>query len=110
MLTQGQRLNCNEKEGFAMNSIDEFKKRLKDDEYFKKYFKDVKSTEDVIKIAKQKGYDLTKCTRQDEQELREDMLADVAGGSKTPEIIDVKHSTIVLGDNSHAYTRPETEL
>lgn len=93
-----------------MNSIDEFKKRLKDDEYFKKYFKDVKSTEDVIKIAKQKGYDLTKCTRQDEQELREDMLADVAGGSKTNKIVIAEASSIASGPYSSSTQKGKIQI
>ena len=83
-----------------MRDIDEFKKRIKDDDTFKKYFKDAKSTEDVIKIARQKGYDLTKCTEQEETQLKEDMLMNIAGGSKTEKVKIGQASAVTIGDGS----------
>lgn len=93
-----------------MNSVDEFKKRIKDDDTFKKYFKDAKSTEDVIKIAKQNGYDLTKCTKQEEEQLREDMLMNIAGGSKTTKVKIAQASAITTGKGSSTTQKGTIEL
>ena len=101
---------ANAKGGFVMNSIDEFKRRIKDDDTFKKYFKDAKSTEDVIKIARQEGYDLTKCTEQEEAQLKEDMLMNIAGGSKTKKVKIAQASAITIGDDSSTFLTGEIKL
>lgn len=69
-----------------MDKIEEFKRRIKYDDDFKKNFEGIKNADDAINIAKQKGYDLKKCTKEDEKELAEDMLESVAGGKNDVEI------------------------
>lgn len=70
-----------------MKGADEFKKRLATDPQFKDKFKGIQDADEAIKIAKENGYDLENCSSQEEQELTEDMLENVAGGKNDTEVI-----------------------
>ncbi len=66
-----------------MKSAKEFKERIKTDPEFKDKFKGIQDVNEAIRIAKENGYDLKNCSPQEEQELTEDMLENVAGGKNT---------------------------
>ncbi len=69
-----------------MKSAKEFKERIKTDPEFKDKFKGIQDVNEAIRIAKENGYDLKNCSPQEEQELTEDMLENVAGGKNDVEI------------------------
>ena len=69
-----------------MTSAKEFKERIKTDPEFKDKFKGIQDVNEAIRIAKENGYDLKNCSPQEEQELTEDMLENVAGGKNDVEI------------------------
>lgn len=65
-----------------MKSREEFKERLEKDNAFKEKFKDVKSTEDVIRIARELDYDITEDDVYYES-LDDAALENVSGGGDT---------------------------
>ncbi len=65
-----------------MKSREEFKERLENDNAFKEKFKDVKSTEDVIRIARELDYDITEDDVYYES-LDDAALENVSGGGDT---------------------------
>ena len=83
-----------------MKSAKEFKERLEKDLEFKKKFENVKSQDEVIKIAKENGYDLTDCSKQEEEQLTEDLLENVAGGKNDYTLIEEK----IVPDGVIGYT------
>ena len=85
-----------------MKNAKEFKERLEKDLEFKKKFENVKDQGEVIKIAKENGYDLTDCSKQEEEQLTEDMLAGIAGGADKLVGKEANVGTSVTGDGSFA--------
>ena len=61
-----------------MKSVEDLKNRLKDPE-FMKLFADTKSAEDIVKIAKEQGYEID-VNDVKNYEMSDDMLESVAGG------------------------------
>ena len=70
-----------------MKGAKEFKERMETDPQFKDKFKEIKDADEAIRIAKENGYDLKNCSPQEEQELTEDMLENVAGGKNDTKIV-----------------------
>lgn len=84
-----------------MSEIKKFQKRIRLDDSFKEKFKNVKNANDVVMIAKENGYDLTNCSKKEEEQLTEDMLENVAGG-KAAKIVgkEASASTVTTGNGS----------
>lgn len=64
-----------------MREIDEFKERILNDSEFAKKLRNVKSREDIIKLAKENNYNFTD-EELKQEDIGEDVLAAVAGGTK----------------------------
>lgn len=63
-----------------MRNIDEFKERILNDSEFAKKLRNVKSREDIIKLAKEHNYKFTD-EELKKEEISEDVLDAVAGGA-----------------------------
>lgn len=83
-----------------MKGINEFKERILNDPEFAKKLRNVKSRNDIIKIAKANNYIFSSDELKNE-EISEDVLDAVAGGSKkgSQEI----NETVIYGDNYHEF-------
>lgn len=81
-----------------MKSREEFKERLENDNAFKEKFKDVKSTEDVIRIARELDYDITEDDVYYES-LEDAALENVSGGGNTTRYIS-STSVEIIGDGN----------
>lgn len=83
-----------------MKSKEEFKERLEKDNAFKENFKDVNSTEDFVKKARELGYDITakdvRC-----KSLDDDVLENVSGGGDT--VINRKETILTIKGNRNKY-------
>jgi predicted ribosomally synthesized peptide with nif11-like leader len=66
-----------------MSTIKEFKEKLISEADFAAKFKDAKTAEEAVELAKAEGFEITV---QDIKELSDEELSDVAGGN------DVNHS------------------
>ena len=63
-----------------MKNIDDLKERLKTDVEFKKLFENKRDVNDLIKVARENGYDVSEEDLEKDEVLSEDMLEAVAGG------------------------------
>ncbi len=63
-----------------MKSVEDLKKKLQDPEFLK-LFAHINSVEDIVKVAKEQGYDIT-TNDVENYEMSDDKLESVAGGKR----------------------------
>ena len=68
-----------------MKNINDLKERLDKDVEFKKLFANKKSVDELINIARENGYEVSKEDLEKDESLAEDALEAVSGGSKKGE-------------------------
>ena len=73
-----------------MKNIDDLKERLKTDIEFKKLFANKRDVNELIKVARENGYDVSEKDLEKDEELSEDVLEAVAGGSGKENIRVIK--------------------
>ena len=73
-----------------MKGIKELKVRLNEDVEFKKKFCGLKDIDEMLDVARKEGYEVTMDEISCDQELTDDMLEAIAGGSR----IDDKYNQI----------------
>ena len=65
-----------------MKTIGDLKERLKKDKEFKRLFANKRDINELIKVARENGYDVCEKDLEEDEALSEDALEAVAGGSK----------------------------
>lgn len=65
-----------------MKGIKELKERLNEDVEFKKKFCGLKDIDEMLDVARREGYEVTMDEISCDQELTDDMLEAIAGGSR----------------------------
>lgn len=92
-----------------MRNINEFKERILNDSEFAKKLRNVKSREDIIKLAKENNYNFTD-EELKQEEISEDVLDAVAGGAKKGSTETIKVTQ--YGDNYNEFqgTKEEGEM
>lgn len=69
-----------------MKTIGDLKERLKKDKEFKRLFANKRDINELIKVARENGYDVSEKDLEQDEALSEDALEAVAGGSKKEDI------------------------
>ena len=77
-----------------MKNFKEFEERMHDEE-FAKLFSNAKTDEDIIKMAAEQGYEITKDDIQN-FEMTDEMLESVAGGKGTTNYMTYGNMTIYV--------------
>lgn len=75
-----------------MKNINDLKERLKTDPEFKRLFANKHNINDLIKVARENGYDVSEKDLEKDEVLSEDVLEAVAGGSKKEDIEVNEHN------------------
>lgn len=70
------------KESENLKGIKELKARLNEDVEFKKKFCGLKDIDEMLDVARREGYEVTMDEISCDQELTDDMLEAIAGGSR----------------------------
>lgn len=70
------------KESENLKGIKELKARLNEDVEFKKKFCGLKDIDEMLDVARKEGYEVTMDEISCDQELTDDMLEAIAGGSR----------------------------
>lgn len=92
--------------------IKDLERDIKENEDVKKVFENIKNSEEAIKIAQELGYKINREEIENNEELAESMLEQVAGGKKRVRVKtqDVKTNTVAKGNGSYAETSVTVEM
>lgn len=92
--------------------IKDLERDIKENEDVKKVFENIKNSEEAIKIAQELGYKINREEIENNEELAESMLEQVAGGIKRVEVKtqDAKMNTVAKGKGSYAETSVTAEM
>ena len=86
-----------------MKGLIEFKRKLQNDEEFKKKFCGIEDVKEAIELAKKFGFKINEEDVAQDSQLSVDLLGAVAGGKGEDSQIQVVHvSTVVTGKGSTA--------
>lgn len=86
-----------------MSTLDEFRERVLNDKEFVRKFGDAKDKEDILKIAKNNGYNFTNSDLKNKE--LDDVLEKIAGGAAT----SINKQTVITGNGTWIFNNGGTE-
>ena len=88
--------------GFTTKTLKDLKEAMSKDKELKKQFMSLKSKEEAVSLAHNMGYEISLEELENDEEINEDLLESVAGGSDKIDIesVDVKVQDVGEGKNS----------
>ena len=90
-----------------MKTLKDLKEAISKNKELKDRFMNLKSREEAVILAHDMGYEISVEELENDEEVNEDLLKSVAGGSRKVDVksIDVKVTDIAKGDGSEVHNK-----